>query len=60
MIVEKFSCDMCGCVMNEPWTYLYTHGDVYWGSRASVHFCKDCSRKLLDWIHENSVKGEEK
>ena len=46
--------------MKQPWTALSTHADVYRGSQASVHFCEDCSRKLLDWIHENSVKGEEK
>ena len=60
MIVEAFDCDLCGCKMKEPWTEFYTHADKYWCSRASVHFCKDCSRKLLDWIHENSVKEEKK
>ena len=46
MIVEVFDCDLCGCKMKESWTEFYTHADKYWCSRASVHFCKDCSRKL--------------
>lgn len=60
MMIIKFNCDICGKEMKQPWTALSTHADVYRGSQASVHFCEDCSRKILDWIHENSVKEEEK
>ena len=64
MIVEVFDCDLCGCKMKEPWTEFYTHADKYWCSRASVHFCKDCSDELFNQIfkrmNEVKIKDEEK
>lgn len=59
MMIIKFNCDICGKEMKEPWTALSTHGDVYWGSRASVHFCEDCTRKLFDWMREVKIKEKE-
>ena len=63
MMIVKFNCDICGKEMKEPWTSLSTHGDIYWGSRASVHFCEDCSNKLFNqlfkWMNEVKVKEEE-
>lgn len=63
MIIMKFNCDICGKEMEQPWTALYTHADVYQGSQASVHFCEDCSNelfnKLFKWMNEVKVKEEE-
>lgn len=50
MIVEKYACDKCGKSMDEPWSEVSTHGDIFWGYPASVHLCKECSGEFTRWL----------
>ena len=61
MMIVKFNCDICGKEMKQPWTAFSTPADVYRGSQASVHFCKDCSDELFNQIFKrmNEVKVKE-
>lgn len=57
MIVERYKCNKCGQLMDEPRTKIRTHSDIYWGCAASVHLCKKCSAELMKWLKDKPLTG---